>query len=337
MKTVLLDKLVKVHSMGSNCCTNSIRTILKYYDYDVSEDLVFGLGSGLGFIYQNYLDEGYFISGRNESLEFNLAYLLEGELISDVNDCFQTEWEKNKEFLEKGIPIIVDLSIPYLPYYKRFTVQSENVAFGLHNAVLAGYDDEGVYLLEHRWSEVLKISHEDYQLARSVHNTSVSPQNAWKVLRVPEKLHKGNMKPYIVDSIQTMLNRIRQPFAFKIGLKGLEMFCKEVEHWNSLPQDELKRNLMIAGVYLERLGTGGGNFRRMYSRFLKEAAGYLDNALIQQVAAKYSSLASEWKQLVYDFDEALCKEVTIIEDKSLIRLQKILEMEVDAVECLLLL
>ncbi len=41
---------------------------------------------------------------------------------------------------------------------------------------------------------------------------------------------------------------------------------------------------------IERRGTGGGNFRKMYSRFLEEA-GYEESALAQEAADDWSALA----------------------------------------------
>jgi hypothetical protein len=41
---------------------------------------------------------------------------------------------------------------------------------------------------------------------------------------------------------------------------------------------------------IERRGTGGGNFRKMYARFLEEA-GYGESALAAQAAQDWSKLA----------------------------------------------
>jgi hypothetical protein len=41
---------------------------------------------------------------------------------------------------------------------------------------------------------------------------------------------------------------------------------------------------------VERRGTGGGNFRRMYSRFLEEA-GYEESALAHDAADSWTALA----------------------------------------------
>ena len=41
---------------------------------------------------------------------------------------------------------------------------------------------------------------------------------------------------------------------------------------------------------IERRGTGGGNFRRMYSRFLEEA-GYEESAIAHDAAERWTELA----------------------------------------------
>ena len=42
---------------------------------------------------------------------------------------------------------------------------------------------------------------------------------------------------------------------------------------------------------IERRGTGGGNFRRMYARFLEEA-GYEESALAAEAAERWTELAA---------------------------------------------
>ena len=61
------------------------------------------------------------------------------------------------------------------------------------------------------------------------------------------------------------------------GLPALRRFAAEVGDWPEAAEDWQWCARFLYQV-IERRGTGGGNFRRMYSRFLEEA-GYEESAI----------------------------------------------------------
>ncbi len=74
------------------------------------------------------------------------------------------------------------------------------------------------------------------------------------------------------------------------GLPALRRFAAEVGGWPEAAEDWRWCARFLYQV-IERRGTGGGNFRLMYSRFLEEA-GYEESALAAAAAASWTSLAS---------------------------------------------
>ncbi len=73
------------------------------------------------------------------------------------------------------------------------------------------------------------------------------------------------------------------------GLPALRRFAAEVGDWPEAAEDWQWCARFLYQV-IERRGTGGGNFRKMYSRFLEEA-GYEESALAQEAADDWSALA----------------------------------------------
>ena len=58
---------------GYHCQTNSLAKIFHYYNHPLSEDMILGLGAGMGFIYWKMkMDSGtyVFIGGRGNNKEF---------------------------------------------------------------------------------------------------------------------------------------------------------------------------------------------------------------------------------------------------------------------------
>ena len=75
------------------------------------------------------------------------------------------------------------------------------------------------------------------------------------------------------------------------GLPGLRRFAAEVGAWPELLADWqwcARFNYQM----IERRGTGGGNFRLMYSRFLEEA-GYEEAALAGTASERWTALAGD--------------------------------------------
>ncbi len=74
------------------------------------------------------------------------------------------------------------------------------------------------------------------------------------------------------------------------GMPALRRFASEVGAWPEEAEDWRWCARFLYQV-IERRGTGGGNFRLMYSRFLEEA-GYEEAALAAAAAAAWTALAA---------------------------------------------
>lgn len=295
MKTI--KRLIENKSLGSNCSTTALKTILNYYGYNLSEDYIFGIGAGLGFIYQYYANNNeYFLSGKNESIELNALNALGGTIISGSFDDNDLAWLEVKSFIDQNIPVILDLSIRDLPYFKPYLSGLKNIGFGLHNAVLCGYDEttRTVQLLDHRWNEPLVVSYHDLAKARKS-SGNVSSRNAYKVLITSSNIPKI---PNIRHSLILNINRMKNPFAFKMGLPGVTMFKKDINIIMHTEENEDSKNAIITYAYLmEKLGTGGGNFRRMYGRFLMELSKKNENIKYKEIGNSYLELSRKWRKL----------------------------------------
>lgn len=325
----IVENILDSMSIGSNCGTTASKIILNYYGYKLSEDMIFGLGSGLGFIYQYYAgDESYFLSGKNESLENNIANMFGGTVITGYFDGEEMAFAKVKDFLNKNMPVILDVSIRYLPYFKPYLESVGNIGFGLHNVVLIGYDEdeETVLLLDHRWNEPQKISMRDLARARGAADSGMNPRNAYRVYILPKS--PICLADYIEYAIQINVSRMKYPFAYKMGLSGLKTFQNEI--FGMLTSDKWPEGaeaISTFAVLMEKLGTGGGNFRRMYGRFLKEAAVITGRKIYHRTGEAYMSLAKEWKELYKELLAALLNNSPENRSRIQDRLAYIVEME----------
>jgi hypothetical protein len=302
----VLDRYAAVHRQGSHCASTALRTLLHGHGLPLSEDYCLGLGSGLGFTYQKYLTvDYYFFTGRNESLEENLTGLLGGRVETGRTDDPDDGWRMVKELVDAGLPVVLDLDMMYLPYLVAHLKLDKPFHFGLHNAILAGYDEpKGVaYLLDYMWNGVQEVALSDLFAARNSQTAPVKPDNGFKALILPTA--PRDLAVATREAIALNVHRMREPFAFKMGLAGLKLFAREVRQWRKqLPEEQRMDNAYMAAMLFERVGTGGGNFRRMYARFLKEAAETTGIAALQDSAADYMDLFRRWRHIAKLFEAA---------------------------------
>ena len=85
---------------------------------------------------------------------------------------------------------------------------------------------------------------------------------------------------------------IEPPLGEFEGLPALRRFAAEVARLARASVDDWQWSARFGYQVIERRGTGGGNFRLMYSRFLDEA-GREEATLAAEAAAGWTALAGE--------------------------------------------
>ena len=124
---------------GKHCITNSLKQIFTYYGYPMSEELMFGLASGLSFLYLNQAASPM-INGRTKVFEFEkkLADRLQITIHCRAGKNYERIFQTTKQMIDAGEPVLVYVDMPFLPYL-GLVAKSH---FGGHAVVLFGYDDE---------------------------------------------------------------------------------------------------------------------------------------------------------------------------------------------------
>ncbi|MFB6350904.1 MAG: BtrH N-terminal domain-containing protein, partial [Bradymonadaceae bacterium] len=126
------------HRAGTHCGSVAMRDVLAWAGIDLSEPMVFGLGSGLGFYYlkSDHISPSRQIMGRSAALETNAAEALGLELTEHRTGDPEEGWLGVREALVQGRPVIVQCDLSELPYWETET------PFNGHRIVVAGFDEE---------------------------------------------------------------------------------------------------------------------------------------------------------------------------------------------------
>ena len=155
--------------------------------------------------------------------------------------------------------------------------------------VLAGYDDEVAYLSDTGFEELQTTRLEN--LARG------PPRQAPGLPARRPHVHRAGRAPSWATSARPSARAIERnaeqmlepPLGEYEGLPALRRFAAEVGDWPEQVED-WQWCARFCYQVIERRGTGGGNFRLMYSRFLEEA-GSRGAPLAADAAASWTALA----------------------------------------------
>lgn len=292
-KRIALDQY---HKMGSHCLTSALRDIFDYNGLQLSEDMCLGLGSGYGFIYVRQADVCIF-GGRGGNLESNICNVLGIKMKALQTEDGDYAMEAVKKSVNQGVPVLLDVDMTHLPYLaERFQITSD-FRFGGHKLIFAGYDDkkQQAFLYDYLWKNVQVVNTNDLKKARGSQIKPVSPDNTWMTFAFPSRIIPLHIA--VKNAISYNVQQMMYPVGIGIGHKALVRFAREIKIWPKVMKPErLKREMFIANMTFEKIGTGGGNFRRMYSRFLREAADLLSMPELKVACEIFAALGNLWKE-----------------------------------------
>lgn len=303
---LILD-LEQYHKVGSHCLTTCLCTLFRYYGIDMTEEMFLGLSSGLGFTYVRQ-QEAFIFGGRGGNLEINLSSAIGCKVISHKAEDNEIAWKYNREMLIKGHPLICDVDMSYLPYMVE-KLKTRGNGFSGHKMLLIGFDDEKeeVYVLEYLWNNIASIKIDEFKKASGSSVKPMSPSNSAAYIEIPKETYP--IKAAIIDAIDVNVNQMKYPVGFGLGLKSMKRFFKELKLWPEICSEEkLRYELDMASQVFEKIGTGGGNFRRIYSRFLKSASQIFEDDLLIDASQIYAGLGRKWKNLAMMLHKAAVDE-----------------------------
>ena len=272
------------HMPGNHCGSTALRNLLAFHGLEISEEMAFGLGAGACFYYI-VLDgqrPSRFTNGRTARLEEQFVELTDAPLRLDTFPDPEASWEAARATVEAGSPALLLTDLYYLDHYGK------SAHFPGHAVVLAGYDDARAYLSDTAFEELQTTSLES--LAEARHSQLPMYPLAGHMFTVANGARPGDLGGAIQASIERSASRMLEPpLGDYEGLPALRRFAAEVGEWPAKAED-WQWCARFCYQVIERRGTGGGNFRRMYSRFLAEA-GRPESAHAAEAAARWSALA----------------------------------------------
>jgi hypothetical protein len=287
--------------IGKHCETTALKRALDYHGLNLSEEMLLGLGGGIGFIYWYMkMMPSPFVGGRNGKVaEFAVTACnrLGAEVTVMETASASKGYEELKALLRDGELAVTYVDTAYLPYL----AVPEQAHFGGHVVAVFGLDEDRdiVHIYDRGRNPVTAII-ADLARARGSKFPPFPPKNRLLKIRYPARI--SGLSTGIKDSILECCHNMLKPPIKNIGLAGMQKWAEMVVKWpEQFKGLNLLGALMNGFMYIEIGGTGGSAFRYMYAEFLEEASSIINQPSLKEVAEMMRRSAVIWSQIAAGF------------------------------------
>lgn len=295
-----------------HCVTGSMRHVYQLRGSEVGEELLLGLGAGVGFVYWHQKGAPPILGGRgNVSRPGKEGFEVVAGRRTGVAVTFATTTSARKARAElladltAGTATMLQLDMGFLPYFD-FGVDYH---FGGHVVVVVGYDAEhDVALVCDRDEQLHPVALDVLERARASQFQPFPPQHGrWRFDFTHQRAPRpGEVLAAITEGAHAML----RPPIKNLGVAGIRKAADLIPAWpERLEPGELKPACQNGFILIDATGgTGGGLFRYMYARFLRQAAELTGETRLDAVAASFQKVGDRWQEAAALFQEAASQD-----------------------------
>ena len=282
---------------GKHCETTALKRVLDYHGLSLSEEMLFGLGGGIGFVYWHtkrmtspFIGARY---GKGNDFVFNICQRIGAKVTIIETSSPKRAYEELKRLLRDDEPAVLYVDMVYLPYLAL----PEQAHFGGHVIVVVGLDEErGQVYIYDRARNPVTASVGDLVRARSSKFPPFPPKHRLLKIRYPARIQ--NLAEGIKASICECCEYMLRPPIRNIGIPGMGKWSRLVVEWPRRFQGaSLLGALMDGFIYIEIGGTGGSAFRPMYAKFLEEAGDIINKPALKEIATMMRESARIWSEI----------------------------------------
>jgi hypothetical protein len=282
------------HRQSAHCETGVISNLLYHQGIDISEALVFGIGSGLFFGYVPFIRLNY--------LPLTTYRINTGGIFKRVSKRlgidFKLQTYRNTthamieldHLIKKEIPVGCQTGGYWLPYFPP----AYRFHFNMHNLVVYGKNDGNYMISDPVFPNPVVCSAKDLAKARFSKGAMAPKGKMYYVKHVPGRI---DFPAAIRKGIKEVCRTMRWAPGPILGVKGIRYLAKQIQNWPE-KYGTRKAALHLGHVIRmqEEIGTGGGGFRFMYAAFLQEAADRLGEPKMADISEEMTAIGDLWRK-----------------------------------------
>ncbi len=285
------------HKQSAHCENGVVSNLMRFNGFEVSEPMVFGIGSGLLFSYLPFLKVNHapvvtyrvmpgFIFNRFAK---RVGVKIKREKFKNPKQAQQRLEENLKNNNPVGLQVGV-YNLLYFPDEYRFH-------FNAHNMVVYGKKEDRYLISDPVMEDVTSLSEKELEKVRFAKGAFAPKGHMYYPISFPEKL---DLEKAIIKGIKHTCKDMTAPVPI-VGVRAIKKIAKLIRKWPA------KKGIKTANHYLgqivrmqEEIGTGGGGFRYIYGAFLQEASKILDNPKLTELSVEITKIGDLWRDFAVD-------------------------------------
>lgn len=283
------------HKQSAHCENGVVSNLLGFYGIELSEPMVFGIGSGLFFSHMPFL--------KVDGIPVTSFRPLPGIIFSRISKRLNIDFIKRKyrrnpreamraldANIDKGIPTGMLVGVYHLSYFP----QPYRFHFNAHNIVVTGKQN-GLYTISDPIMEdITSLSEKELMRVRYAKGTFAPKGHMYWI---SEKPGEPDVKRAVRKGIQQTCKHMLTIPVPLFGVKGIRFMSNKVRAY----PEKLgpKKAALFTGQIVraqEEIGTGGAGFRFMYAAFLQEAADVTGNSRLEELSSEMTSIGDQWRE-----------------------------------------
>lgn len=299
------------HHQSAHCENGVVSNLMKYNNFEISEPMVFGIGSGLLYCYIPFL-----MVNHAPAITYRvMPGLIFKRFAKRVGIKIKREKFKSlkkaqirlDENLKNNNPVGLQVGVYNLNYFP----DEYRFHFNAHNLVVYGKKDDTYLISDPVMETVTTLTEKELEKVRFAKGAFAPKGHIYYPIDFPKEL---DLKKAIVKGIKQTCRDMLAPIPI-LGVKGIKYTAKLIRKWPK------KKGTKVANHYLgqivrmqEEIGTGGGGFRYIFAAFLQEASGILEKPQLSELSKEMTIIGDLWRDFALDASRVYKNRSSIKDD-----------------------
>lgn len=285
------------HHQSAHCENGVASNLLKHNGLAISEPMVFGIGSGLFFVYLPFIKVNHAPAFSYRPLPGaifgKLAKRLGIKIKRQKFSGSQAAQKALDDNLKNNIPSGLQVGVYNLTYFP----DDYRFHFNAHNLVVYGKTDTDYLISDPVMETTTTLTHEELDRVRFAKGAFAPKGQMYYPIHIPQQL---DLKTAIIKAIKATCRDMLAPVPI-VGVNGMRYVARQIRKW-PVKHGPRKANHYLAQIVRmqEEIGTGGGGFRFIYAAFLQEASVIMDNPQLKELSFEMTGIGDKWRDFAVE-------------------------------------
>lgn len=285
------------HNQSAHCENGVVSNLMKHNGFEVSEPMVFGIGSGLLFSYLPFIKVDHapvFTYRVLPGLIFNrFAKRVGVKVKREKFKSPKTAQQRLDENLSNNNPVGLQVGVYNLIYFP----DEYRFHFNAHNMVVYGKDEDTYLISDPVMEHTTTLTREQLEKVRFAKGAFAPKGHIYYPVAFPKEL---KLEKAIVKGIKQTCRDMTAPVPI-VGVKAMKWVANNIRKWPKKLGPKRTNHYLGQIVRMqEEIGTGGGGFRYIYAAFLQEAGKLLNNNELLVLSKQMTEIGDQWRDFAVD-------------------------------------